>query len=165
MHALPFFSSLSSIIVSASLSRSPPHAPAHDANAPDDGLGPLQSPPRLQFLPKGQPPSRFGPWFLDVEGSAAAGGSMMRHAAATALGPVDPLPVSVIELSFRAVLVFPASAARLLASHAAAALIPAVHLPPVAASANVKHLPASRPPANQLVPSHLGHTPHDPTAA
>ena len=71
----------------------------------------------------------------------------MRHAAGTALGPVDPLPVPVIELSFRAVLVFPASAARLLASHPAAALIPAVHLPPVAAPANVKHRAATRPSA------------------
>ena len=32
---------------------------------------------------------------------------MIRHAPEAALCPVDPLPVPVIELAFRAVLVFP----------------------------------------------------------
>ena len=88
---------------------------------------------------------------------------MIRHAQAAPL-PVDPLPVPVIVPSFRAVLVFLVGLPLLLESHPAAALIPAVHLPPVAAPADVKYLPASRPPAKQLVPSHLGHAPHDSTA-
>ena len=88
---------------------------------------------------------------------------MMRHAAAAFI-PVDLLPIPVIEPSFQAFLVFLASAARLPAPHPEPALIPAVHLSPVAAPANVKHLPASRTLANQIVPSHLGHAPHDSTA-
>ena len=87
----------------------------------------------------------------------------MRHATAAFI-PVDLLPVPVIEPSFQAFLVFLASAARLPAPHPESALIPAVHLSPVAAPANVKHLPASRTLANQIVPSHLGHAPHDSTA-
>ena len=165
MYSSPFSSSLSSIIVSPPLGRSPPHAPTHDANGPDGGLRPLQSPPRLKFLPKGRLSSRFGPWFLDVDGSRAAGGSMIRHAQA-ALCPVDPLPVAVIELSFRAVLVFPVGKPRLPASHPAAALLPAVDLPPVAASTDVKPHPAIRPSAKQLDPCHFaGHTPQDSIAA
>ena len=85
---------------------------------------------------------------------------MMRHATAAFI-PVDLLPIPVIEPSFQAFLVFLASAARLPAPHPEPALIPAVHLSPVAAPANVKHLPASRTLANQIVPSHLGHAPHD----
>ena len=166
MHSSPFSASLSSIIVSPSLGRSPPHAPAHDANGPDGSLRLLQPPPRLKFLPKGRPSSRFRPWFFDIDGSRAAGGSMIRHAPEAALCPVDPLPVPVIELSFRAVLVFPVGKPHLLASHPAAALLPAVHLPPVAASTDVKPHPAIRPSAKQLDPCHFaGHTPHDSIAA
>ena len=163
---LVFSSSLSSIIVSPPLGRSPPHAPTHDANGPDGGLGPLQSPPSLKFLPEGRPSSRFCPWFLDVDGSEAAGGSMIRHAPEAALCPVDPLPIPVIEPSFRAVLVFPVGDPRLLAPHPATAPLSAVDLPPVAASADVKHRPATRPSAKQLDPCHFaGHTPHDSIAA
>ena len=88
---------------------------------------------------------------------------MIRHATAAFI-PVDLLPVPVIEPSFQAFLVFLAGTARLPAPHPESALIPAVHLPPVATPANVKHLPASRTLANQIVPSHLGHAPHDSTA-
>ena len=90
---------------------------------------------------------------------------MIRHAQA-ALCPVDPLPVPVIEPSFRAVLVSPVGKPHLLASHPAAALLPAVHLPPIAGAADVKHHPATRPSAKQLDPCHFaGHTPHDSIAA
>ena len=90
---------------------------------------------------------------------------MIRHAPQAAPFPVDPLPVPVIEPSFRAVLVFPVGKPRLLASHPAAAPLSAVDLPPVAAPADGEHRPATRPSAKQLVPSHLGHTPHDFIAA
>ena len=91
---------------------------------------------------------------------------MIRHALETALRPVDPLPVPVIELSFRAVLVFPVGKPHLVASHPAAAPLSAVDLPPVAASADVKHRPATRPSAKQPDPCHFaGHTPHDSIAA
>ena len=91
---------------------------------------------------------------------------MIRHAPEAALRPVDPLPVPVIELSFRAVLVFPVGKPRLPASHPAAAPLSAVDLPPVAASTDVKHHPATRPSAKQLDPCHFaGHTPHDSIAA
>ena len=73
---------------------------------------------------------------------------MIRHAQA-ALCPVDPLPVPVIEPSFRAVLVSPVGKPHLLASHPAAALLPAVHLSPIAASADVEHRPATRASAKQ----------------
>ncbi len=83
---------------------------------------------------------------------------MIRHAPEAALCPVDPLPVPVIELSFRAVLVFPVGTPHPVASHPASAPLPAVHLPPVAAPADVKHRPATRASAKQLVPPHfLGH--------
>ena len=129
-------------------------------------MRPLQAPPRLKFLPKGRPSSRFCPCFLDVDGSGAAGGSMIRHAPQAALCPVDPLPVAVIELSLRAVLVFPVGNPHLLASHPASAPLSAVDLPPVAASADVKPHSATRPSAKQLDPCHFaGHTPHDSMAA
>ena len=87
---------------------------------------------------------------------------MIRHAAGTVLCPVGPLPVPVIEPSFRAVLVFPVGTPHLLTSHPAAALIPAVHLPPVAAPADIEHRPATRASAKQPDPCHFaGHTPHD----
>ena len=73
---------------------------------------------------------------------------MIRHAPEAALLPVDPLPVPVIEPSFRAGLVFPVGKPHLLASHPAAALLPAVDLPPVAGMADVKHRPATRPRQN-----------------
>ena len=91
---------------------------------------------------------------------------MIRHAPEAALFPVDPLPIPVIEPSFRAVLVFPVGKPRLPASHPAAALIPAVDLPPVAASADGEHRPATRPTTKQLSPHHFsGHAPHDSIAA
>ena len=148
------------------LGRSPPHAPTHNANGPDGGLRQLQSPPRLKFFPEGRPSSQFCPWFLDVDGSGAAGGSMIRHAPEAALFPVDPLPVPVIEPSFRAVLVFPVGTPHLLASHPASAPLPAVDLPPVAGMTDVEHHSATRPSAKQLDPCHFaGHTPHDSIAA
>ena len=164
-HRLAVDPFLSSITAPLSLGRSPPHAPTHNANGPDGGLRPLQSPPRLKCPPKGRPSSRFRPWFFDIDGSCAAGGSVIRHAQAAPL-PVDPLPVPVIEPSFRAVLVFPVGTPHLVASHPAAALLPAVHLPPIAGAADVKHHPATRPSAKQLDPCHFaGHTPHDSIAA
>ena len=93
---------------------------------------------------------------------------MIRHAPETVLFPVDPLPVPVIELSFRAVLVFPVGTPHLVASHPAAASLSAVDLPPVAASADGEHRPATRAAAKQLVPPHfLGHraSPRDSIAA
>ena len=90
---------------------------------------------------------------------------MIRHAAAAAF-PVVPLPVAVIEPPFRAVLVLPVGKPHLLASHPAAAPLSTVDLPPVAASADVKHCPATRASAKQLDPCHFaGHTPHDSIAA
>ena len=84
---------------------------------------------------------------------------MIRHAPEAALRPVDPLPVPVIEPAFRAVLVFPVGNPHLLASHPAAAPLSAVDLPPVAASADVEHRPATRASAKQPEPSHFaGHT-------
>ena len=113
-----------------------------------------------------QSSSRFCPWVLDVDGSGAAGGSMIRHAPETALRPVDPLPVPVIELSFRAVLVFPVGKPHLLASHPAAAPFSAVDLPPVAGTTDVEPHSATRASAKQLDPCHFaGHTPHDSIAA
>ena len=91
---------------------------------------------------------------------------MIRHAPETVLFPVDPLPVPVIELSFRAVLVFPVGEPHLVAPHPAAAPLSAVDLPPVAAPADVEHRPATRASAKQLDPCHFaGHTPHDSIAA
>ena len=91
---------------------------------------------------------------------------MIRHAPEAALFPVDPLPVPVIEPSFRAVLVFPVGTPHLLASHPASAPLPAVDLPPVAGMADVEHHSATRPSAKQLDPCHFaGHTPHDSIAA
>ena len=80
---------------------------------------------------------------------------MIRHAPEAELCPVDPLPVPVIELSFRAVLVFPVGNPHLVASHPAAAPLSAVDLPPVAGTADVEHGLAPRPPARQLDPQHL----------
>ena len=165
-HRLAVDPFLSSITAPLSLGRSPPHAPTHNANGPDGGLRQLQSPPRLKCLPKGRPSSRFRPWFFDIDGSGAAGGSMIRHAPEAALFPVDPLPVPVIEPSFRAVLVFPVGEPHLVAPHPAAAPLSAVDLPPVAAPADVEHRPATRASAKQPDPCHFaGHTPHDSTAA
>ena len=91
---------------------------------------------------------------------------MIRHAPEAALCPVDPLPVPVIEPSFRAVLVFPVGNPHLVASHPAAAPLSAVDLPPVAASADGEHRPATRASAKQPDPCHFaGHTPHDSIAA
>ena len=91
---------------------------------------------------------------------------MIRHAPQAALCPVDPLPVPVVELSLRAVLVFPVGNPHLLASHPASAPLSAVDLPPVAASADVNPHSATRPSAKQLDPCHFaGHTPHDSIAA
>ena len=91
---------------------------------------------------------------------------MIRHAPETVLFPVDPLPVAVIEPTFRAVLVFPVGTPHLLASHPASAPLSAVDLPPVAAPADVKHRPATRASAKQPEPCHFaGHIPHDSIAA
>ena len=70
----------------------------------------------------------------------------------------------MIEPSFRAVLVLLVGLPVLLHLRFLSAAIPAVSLSPVAGAADGEHRPASRTPANQLVPSHLGHAPHDPTA-
>ena len=87
---------------------------------------------------------------------------MIRHAPEAATFPVGSLAVAVIEPSFPALLVPPVGTPPLLASHPAAALIPAVDLPPIAGTADVKHRPATRPSAKQLPPDHFsGHAPHD----
>ena len=49
----------------------------------------------LQFLRQRRAPSRFPRWLHDLDRSALAGGSMIRHAA-TAAFPVGPLAVAVI---------------------------------------------------------------------
>ena len=91
---------------------------------------------------------------------------MIRHAPEAATFPVGSLAVAVIEPSFPALLVPPVGTPPLLASHPAAALIPAVDLPPIAGTADVKHRPATRPSAKQLPPHHFsGHAPHDSIAA
>ena len=90
---------------------------------------------------------------------------MIRHAAQAVAFPVGSLVVAVIEPSFPALLVFPAGLPLLLESHPAPALIPAVHLSPVAGTADVEHRAATRASAKQLVPSHLGHTPHSSMSA
>ena len=92
---------------------------------------------------------------------------MIRHAPEAAPFPVGPLPVAMIEPSFPALLVPPVGPPPLLASHPAAALIPAVDLPPIAGTADVEHHPATRSSAKQLPPQHFsGHrAPHDSIAA
>ena len=130
-----------------SLGRSPPHAPTHNANGPDGGLRQLQSPPRLKCLPKGRPSSQFCPWFFDVDGSGAAGGSMIRHAQA-ALCPVDPLPVAVIEPPLPALLVPPVGVPRLLPPRFPPAALATVPVAPVTMTADPKHHTTAGPPAN-----------------
>ena len=91
---------------------------------------------------------------------------MIRHAPEAAAFPVGPLPVTVIEPSFRAVLVFPVGTPPLLPPRFLSASVAAVDLPPVAGTADVKHRPATRPSAKQLPPQHFsGHAPHDSIAA
>ena len=70
---------------------------------------------------------------------------MIRHAPETAAFAVSPLSVPVIEPSFPTLLVSPLGAPLLFAPHPASALIPAVGLSPIAAPADVKHHPATRP--------------------
>ena len=143
----PFLSSITALL---SLGRSPPHAPTHNANGPDGGLRQLQSPPRLKCLPKGRPSSRFRPWFFDVDGSGATGGSMIRHAPEAALFPVDPLPVPVIEPAFRALLVPPVGVPRLLPPLFLPASLPAIPVAPVTMPADPKHHATAGPPAKPL---------------
>ena len=133
-----------------SLGRSPPHAPTHNANGPDGGLRQLQSPPRLKCLPKGRPSSRFRPWFFDIDGSGAAGGSMIRHAPQAALCPVDPLPVPVIEPAFRALLVPPVGGPPLLPPRFPPAALAAVSVAPVTMTADPEHHTTAGPPAKPL---------------
>ena len=165
-HRLAVDPFLSSITAPLSLGRSPPHAPTHNANGPDGGLRQLQSPPRLKCLPKGRPSSRFRPWFFDIAGSGAAGGSMIRHAPQAAPFPVFPLALAMISPNLRVRLVAPVGPQPLLASHPASAPLSAVDLPPVAGAADGEHRPATRPSAKQPDPCHFaGHTPHDFIAA
>ena len=133
-----------------SLGRSPPHAPTHNANGPDGGLRQLQSPPRLKCLPKGRPSSRFGPWFFDIDGSGATGGSMIRHAPEAALFPVDPLPVPVIEPALPALLVPPVGGPPLLPPRFPPAALAAVSVAPVTMTADPKHHTTAGPPAKPL---------------
>ena len=141
----PFLSSITALL---SLGRSPPHAPTHNANGPDGGLRQLQSPPRLKCLPKGRPSSRFRPWFFDIDGSGAPGGSMIRHAPEAALFPVDSLPVPVIEPALPALLVPPVGVPRLLPPLFLPASLPAIPVAPVAMTADPERRPAANTPAN-----------------
>ena len=79
---------------------------------------------------------------------------MIRHAQAAPF-PVDPLPVPVIEPSFRAFLVFFVRTTPLSQPRFPSASIPAVDLPPVAGAADGEHRLAPRPPARHLDPHHL----------
>ena len=133
-----------------SLGRSPPHAPTHNANGPDGGLRQLQSPPRLKFFPEGRPSSRFRPWFFDVDGLGATGGSMIRHAPEAALFPVDPLPVPVIEPALPALLVPPVGGPPLLPPRFPPAALAAVSVAPVTMTADPKHHTTAGPPAKPL---------------
>ena len=90
---------------------------------------------------------------------------MICHTPEAAPFPVFPLALAMISPNLRVRLVAPVGPQPLLASHPAAALLPAVHLSPIAASADGEHRPATRASAKQPVPSHLGHTPHDSIAA
>ena len=87
---------------------------------------------------------------------------MICHAPEAAPFPVFPLALAMIGPNLRVLLVTAVGAARLFASHPASAPIPAVGLPSIAALADVKHHPATRPSADQLPKHHfLGHrTPH-----
>ena len=147
-HRLAVDPFLSSITAPLSLGRSPPHAPTHNANGPDGGLRQLHSPPRLKCLPKGRPSSRFRPWFFDIDGSGAAGGSMIRHAPEAALCPVDPLPVAVIEPPLPALLVPPVGVPRLLPPLFLPASLAAIPVAPVAMAADPERRPAANTPAN-----------------
>ena len=131
-----------------SLGRSPPHAPTHNANGPDGGLRQLHSPPRLKCLPKGRPSSRFRPWFFDIDGSGAAGGSMIRHAPEAALFPVDPLPVPMIEPALPALLVPPVGVPPLLPLCFLPASVAAVPVAPVAMATDPEHRATANTPAN-----------------
>ena len=75
---------------------------------------------------------------------------MIRHAPEAALFPVDPLPVPVIELSFRAVLVFPVGVPRLLPPFFLPASLAAIPVAPVAMAADPERRPAANTPANPL---------------
>ena len=66
---------------------------------------------------------------------------MIRHAPEAAPFPVGSLPVAVIEPSFPALLVPPVGTPPLLASHPAAALIPAVDLAPDSRNGRCKTSP------------------------
>ena len=143
----PFLSSITALL---SLGRSPPHAPTHNANGPDGGLRQLQSPPRLKCLPEGRPSSRFRPWFFDIDGSGATGGSMIRHAPEAALFPVDPLPVPVIEPALRAFLVFFVRTTPLSQPRFPSAALAAIPVAPVTMAADPERRPAANTPANPL---------------
>ncbi len=87
---------------------------------------------------------------------------MICHAPEAAPFPVFPLALAMIGPNLRVLLVAAVGTPPLLASHPAAALIPAVDLPPIAGTADVKHHPATRPSVKQLPPQHFsGHIPHD----
>ena len=77
---------------------------------------------------------------------------MIRHAPEAAAFPVGSLAVAVIEPSFPALLVPPVGVPPLLPPRFLSASVAAVDLPPVAGTADVKHRPATRPPAKQLPP-------------
>ena len=83
---------------------------------------------------------------------------MICHAPEAAPFPVFPLALAMIAPNLRVLLVAAIGPPPLLAPPPAAALIPAVDLPPVAGTADVKHRPATRPPAKHLPPHHFsGH--------
>ena len=73
---------------------------------------------------------------------------MIRHAPEAALFPVDPLPVPVIEPSFRALLVPPVGVPRLLPPFFLSASLAAIPVAPVAMAADPERRPAANTPAN-----------------
>ena len=85
--------------------------------------------------------------FFDVDGSGAAGGSMIRHAEAAAF-PVVPLPVAVIEPPLLALLVPPVGVPRLLPPFFLSASLAAIPVAPVTMTADPERRPAANTPAN-----------------
>ena len=75
---------------------------------------------------------------------------MIRHAAETALCPVDPLPVPVIEPSLPALLVSPVGGSQLLPSRFLSAALAAVLVAPVTMTADPEHHATGGLPAKPL---------------
>ena len=101
-------------------------------------MEPLKPGPILQFLRQRRAPSRFPRWLPDLDRSALAGGSMIRHAPEAAAFPVVPLAVAVIEPSLPALLVSLVGPPPLFPPCFLSAPVPAVAMPPVAGTCRCK---------------------------